>query len=131
MVYYTDEIEGEIISLFNNKFRYGNKLKDIGEYLNINSDDIAEVILSISLDIIKRSELKFKNSIFYPDRPNRFFIVFFEDSFNTELHNLSNYVTYLSLLNAGMEIRPSFNIEKVNYILKIAKRNTLLRELII
>jgi hypothetical protein len=128
MVYYTDEIEGEIISLFNNKFRYGNRLKDISEHLNINSDDIAEVILSISLDIIKRNELKFKNSIFYPDRPERFFAVFFEDSFNRELHNLSNYVTYLSSLNK--EIRPSFNIEKVYYILKIAKRNTLLRELI-
>ena len=129
MVYYTDEIEGEIISLFNNKFRYGNRLKDISEHLNINSDDIAEVILSISLDIIKRNELKFKNSIFYPDRPNRFFIVFFEDLFNHELQHLSNYVTYLSSLNK--EIRPSFNIGKVNYILKIAKRNTLLRELII
>jgi len=128
MKYYNDEIERILLSVFDSKLKYSNSLKVVSQKTGIDVEDIADSLLEMSLSYIKSNELNFeKNKKTYPHSPEKFFVGFIEAMFWHELHNLKNYVN-----NCHSELtgRTFYNTDKAEWILKPARRNTIIKQLI-
>jgi hypothetical protein len=130
MKYYNDEIERLLISVFNSelKFKHRNSLNSISEKTGIDVDDIADSLLETSLKVVKSNEFKKRYRDKFSDSTvESLFLIYFDQVLWYELHNIKHYLNNSRSEMTGVSF---YNTEKAEMILKPAKRNTLLKQLI-